>query len=430
MKRIASAAALLTLAALVGSAADPIKVGLRLVSDGYTQPLAYASLPQGGALIIDQPGQVYTLGRDGNRTLALDLSERLSEINKGNFDERGCLCIALHPKFANNHRVFITYTAPKSSVAPADWNCALRLSEFKTTGKDPVTIDPSSEIVRLEVDKPYHNHNGGRIAFGPDGHLYLSVGDGGNGNDEGKRPETGNGQNLGVLLGKILRLDIETPAGHGIPTDNPFVSEAGVLPEIWAYGVRNPWGLTFDRGGKRELFAGDVGQDVFEEVDIIVKGGNYGWRLREGFHGFDPKSTRSAPANAPTKGARGEPLLDPILEYRHPGPQKSADALGISITGGYVYRGKALPQLQGKYVFGDWSRNFGLPQGVLAAATRPAEEGAHWPFEAIEVANPAKWAGFICAFGQDDDGELYLLTNQTATLVPGNGKVWKIVPAE
>jgi len=163
-------------------------------------------------------------------------------------------------------------------------------------------------------------------------------------------------------------------------------------------------------------------------VDLIRKGGNYGWNLREGFHGFDPKSPKTAPAEAVKTGPRGESLQDPILEYKHTGPKKDPDAQGISITGGYVYRGKAFPDLVGRYVFGDWSRNFGLPQGVLLAATRPAEASKPWTLEQIEVVDPQKFAAFITAIGQDDDGELYVMTNGTNGLTPGNGKVWKLVP--
>jgi Glucose / Sorbosone dehydrogenase len=194
--------------------------------------------------------------------------------------------------------------------------------------------------------------------------------------------------------------------------------------------MRNPWAMTFDRGGKHELFVADVGQNLFEEVDIITRGGNFGWPKREGFHPFDPKAAFAIPATGADKGVRGEPFVDPIFEYPHPkGPKKDPVALGISITGGYVYRGKAIPSLQGKYIFGDWSRNFGLPQGVLAVATPPADPSSKWTYEPLEVASPEKWTAFICAFGEDDDEEVYVLTNQTSTIVPGRGRVWKIAPA-
>jgi glucose/arabinose dehydrogenase len=432
MKSLRSLLAVFCLGGVVTALADSPKIGLRLVVDGLTQPLSYSALPDGRALVVDQIGQVRLIDKEGKLAAepVLDLTKKLSPINLGSFDERGVLCLALHPKFAINRRVFLTYTAPKRASAPADWDCTLRLSEFQLPAGEPLRVDPASEIVRLEVDKPYNNHNGGRIAFGPEGMIYMSVGDGGNANDEGNRPAIGNGQNTDTLLGKILRLDVETPDRHSVPLDNPYIHEAGFRPEIWAYGLRNVWGMSFDRGGTHQLFAADVGQDLFEEVDIIVKGGNYGWHVREGFHPFDPKSPKSIPATGATKDARGKDFIDPIFEYRHTGPKREGEPIGISITGGYVYRGKAIPSLAGRYVFGDWSRNFGFPQGLLISATPPAAGETKWTLDSMTVAAPERWSAFIVAFGEDNDGELYVLTNQSNALVPGKGRVWKIVPAE
>jgi len=430
-------ASALSLALLVGATQLPAattKVVLQPVAEGLTQPLTYVQLPDGSALVVDQPGFVWLIEKDGNRRAepVLNLTNKLSAINHGAFDERGLIDLALHPKFKANRRVLLTYTAPRRSSAPADWDCTLRLAEFMLPANQPLRIDPNSEKVLIEVDKPYANHNSGRIAFGPDGFLYLGVGDGGNANDQGKRPETGNGQNLKTHLGKILRLDVDQSSGgqtYGIPSDNPFANGREGLPEIYAYGLRNIWGLSFDRGGTHELFGADVGQNLFEEVDIIVKGGNYGWSLREGFAAFDPKAPNKPPAEIPTKGPRGEPLVEPILQYKHTGPKKDPEALGISITGGFIYRGKHFPELVGQYVFGDWSRNWALPQGVLLTAKRPAGGTGRWSIESIEVVSPEKFAGYITAFGQDNEGELYLLTNGSNGLTPGKGQVWKLAPA-
>ncbi|MBN8246163.1 MAG: PQQ-dependent sugar dehydrogenase [Verrucomicrobia bacterium] len=413
---------------------DPVRVALQPVAEGLTSPLSVVPLPDRGALVVDQIGMLRVLGGNGqlHPEPALNLTNRLSAINHGSFDERGLIDVALHPDFAGNRRIFVTYTAPRRAEAPADWDCTLRLSEFRLPAGEPLRVDPASEKVLLEVDKPYANHNSGRLAFGPDGLLYLGVGDGGNAHDQGKRPETGNGQNLRSLLGKILRLDVDHPSSgraYGIPSDNPFADGREALPEIYAYGLRNPWGLSFDRGGSRELFVADVGQDLFEEVDIIRKGGNYGWSLREGLEGFSAQSPKTPPTNAPTVGARGEPLLDPILQYRHTGLKKDPEAQGISITGGHVYRGKALPALEGRYVFGDWSRNWGVPQGVLLAATRPSGADTRWSLERLEVVEPKGFAGYVTGFGQDRDGELYVLTNGSNGLTPGKGRLWKLVPA-
>jgi len=426
------------LALAIGSStlqAAPVQVALKRVAEGLTQPLTFLQLPEGASLVVDQPGFLWLIQKDGTRRTepVLDLTQKLSPINKGSFDERGFVDLALHPKFQSNHKVMISYTAPRRASAPADWDSTLRISEFTVSGGANPHVDTASEKVILEIDKPYSNHNSGRLAFGPDGFLYISVGDGGNANDQGKRPETGNGQNLKTHLGKVLRIDVNKTSKHGnyaIPSDNPFADGTQALPEIYAYGLRNIWGLSFDRGGTHELFAADVGQDLYEEVDIITKGGNYGWSLREGFAAFDPKNPKKSPAEIPKKGPRGGPLIDPILQYKHTGgPKKDPEAIGISITGGYIYRGKALPSLSGHYVFGDWSRNWGLPQGTLLAAQRPASSSGKWTFETLEVVAPEKFSGYITGFGQDNDGELYVLTNGSNALIPGKGQVWKLVPA-
>lgn len=412
--------------------AEAPRVALKLVAEGLTQPVSYAPLPDGLALVVEQTGQIRLIDEHGKLADApvAVLTNRLSALNHGAFDERGLLCVAPHPGFASNRRLFATYTAPRRASAPADFDCTLRLVEFVVPVGEPMQVDLASERVLLEVDKPFANHNGGRLAFGPDGLLYMSVGDGGAANDRGKRPETGNGQDLSTHLGKVLRLDVSAPGKYRIPRDNPFADGKVARPEIWAYGLRNVWALTFDKRGQRELFAADVGQNLFEEVDIITKGANYGWSLREGFQGFDAKAPNTPPADAPRTGARGEPLVDPVFEYKHTGGKKDPEAVGISITGGFVYRGKALPQLEGRYVFGDWSRNWALPQGTLLAATRPADGKGRWTFEPLTVTAPSPLGAYITAFGQDERGELYVLTNGANSLVAGKGKVWKIVPAE
>jgi len=408
------------------------RVSLTRVADGLTSPLSYVALPDGRALIVDQPGLVRLLEAPGrlSEAPALDLRPRLSPINHGAFDERGVLGLALHPRFRKNGRVLVSYTAPRRPTAPADWDCTLRVSEFTVAASPGFIIDPASEKVRLEIDKPYANHNGGRIAFGPDGYLYVGVGDGGNANDEGKRPGIGNGQSLDTLLGKILRIDVDTPAGHGIPRDNPFADGKVARPEIWAYGIRNPWGLSFDRAGDRALYSADVGQTLWEEVNIIRKGGNHGWRLREGAVGFNPKSPDKPLPEAPGTGARGEAFVGPVAVYKNRnGFKKDPDAHGISVTGGFVYRGKALPELRGDYVYGDWGRIWGVPGGTLLVAHRPKSGGASWAVEPLALGTPAKVASYIVGFGEDNDGELYVLTNGNIGLTPGKGEVWKIVPA-
>jgi hypothetical protein len=190
--------------------------------------------------------------------------------------------------------------------------------------------------------------------------------------------------------------------------------------------------MSFDRGGKHELFQAEVGQDLFEEVNIIQRGGNYGWNLREGFHGFDPKAPKKMPETTPTKDAEGRPLLDPILEYKHSNNfQKDPEARGISITGGYVYRGKALPQLTGKYLFGDWQAAWPLAGGNVYVASPPTGGGAKWTMDYLNLKDfpKGRLKAFLIGFGQDADGEIYVLTNDKNGLVGKSGKVYKLVPA-
>ena len=417
-----------------GGAEGTAGIGLKLVAEGFTSPTALMSLDDGSGrlLVADQIGVIYVLSKDGAKADQpfFDVRSRLTKL-KDAFDERGLLGLALHPRFQENRKVYMTYSAPLRNTAPTDWDNSLRIAEFKVMESDRTRVDPGSERVLLEIDKPYFNHNGGSIAFGPDGYLYISVGDGGNANDEGKgHSPQGNGQDTTVLLAKILRIDVDKGNPYGIPADNPFADGKKGRPEIFAYGMRNAWRISFDRGGSHELFAGDVGQTMYEEVDIIVKGGNYGWNLREGFHCFNIKDALHPQEDCPKVGAAGEPLLDPILEYKNiNGHRRDPEARGISVTGGYVYRGKALPQLAGKYVFGDWSRNFVVPDGVLLVASRPDSSAQKvWTLQPLELAAPQKVGAFVVAFGQDAEGELYVLTNGRNMITGNTGKVYKLAP--
>jgi glucose/arabinose dehydrogenase len=412
-------------------------INLQQVAEGFTSPLNAVPLDDGsGRLLIgDQLGTIHVLGKDNQLSADLfaDLTSRMVELKKG-FDERGLLGIVLHPKFRDNRRLFIYYSAPLRSSAPTNFNHTSRLSEFKVTAENAAKLDMASERIVLEIDEPDFNHNGGRMAFGPDGMLYIGVGDGGTANDEGVgHAPGGNGQSLGTLLGKVLRIDVDSGTPYTVPKDNPFVGDPAVKPEIYAYGLRNPWGLAFDRGGQRELFLADVGQGLFEEVNIITKGGNYGWFLREGFEGFDPRNANQVPTNAPRRDARGQAFVDPIFVYKHPprsGKIDPTQTIGISITGGYVYRGKAFPQLVGKYVFGDWSRSWALPDGVFFVATRPESGQGPWKLEFLDVKIPGngKLGGYITAFGEDADGELIVMTNGRNSLTGKTGKVYRLTP--
>lgn len=425
----------LSLAALLAASADAADgksgVALKLLATNLTGPTVLGDFDGKRMLLAEQVGTLHLMSPDGQLKPFGDLSAKLA-INLGKFDERGVLGIAPHPKFAQNRKLFICYSAPLRASAPTNWNHTMIIAEFTAKGD---TLDVASERVVLQIDRPYFNHNGGRIAFGPDGFLYIGSGDGGHKNDINKdekdkaRGPRGNAQDLNTLMGKILRIDVDKPAAgkaYGIPQDNPF-AKGGGLPEIYAWGIRNPWSLTFDRAGQRELFEGDIGQNRWEEINIIVKGGNYGWNLKEGVEWFNPKG-ENKPLEKPYFDPGDAKFIAPIIAYENlaAAPQTGK---GKSVTGGYVYRGKALPQLAGKYIFSDWSKHFSLPQGVLYAATRGAD--GKWTMEDLVPESHATGhiGAFVWAFGEDKDGELYVLTNQTGALGTKGGKVWKLVKA-
>jgi glucose/arabinose dehydrogenase len=409
-----------------GDPASQPRLGLELVAQGFTSPVALASPRDdtGRLFIADQVGTIWVLSADGERSAEpfLDLRDRMVGLNI-TYDERGLLGLALHPDFAENGRFFVYYSAPLRGDAPSDWDHTSHLSEFSLSEVGADRADPESERILLQVDQPQSNHNGGQIAFGPDGYLYVPLGDGGGANDTGLgHPPQGNGQDRTTLLGSILRLDVDGAEPYGVPADNPFSGDQG-REEIYAYGLRNPFRISFDAGGDGQLFAGDVGQNLWEEVDIVSKGSNYGWHIREGFHCFDPEQPGEPAGQCPDTGPYGEPLVDPILEYSH--------SLGISVIGGYVYRGSALPELQGHYIFGDWSTTFVNGDGKILDAVPPASPDSQWEFRPFTIATSdnGQVDDFVLSFGEDTDGELYVLTTGWPGPVRDTGKVYKLVPA-
>ncbi len=424
-----------------------LKVQLKQIATGLTAPTILIPYNKNQMLLGEQTGKLSLVSKSGKITEFGDIKSLLGP-QKTAFDERGLLGIALHPKFNQNKKLYLCYSGPLRQGAKEHWDHTSHVSEFTVKGD---SLDGKSERVLLQIDEPYFNHDGGRIAFGPDGYLYIASGDGGHKNDinqparidrktkkvevpaiEARGPR-GNGQDMTTLLGKILRIDVDSRAGgnqYGIPKDNPFVSKKGARPEIWAYGMRNPWSLTFDTGGKKELFVGDVGQSRWEEVNIITRGGNFGWNLREGYEWFNPKK-ELAPLDKPYTGETLTGYVDPIVAYENMGAF-GTKGKGRSITGGYVYRGKAIPELQGKYVFGDWSRNLGPKLGILYVATRPAK-GHKWDYEALGTGKDGdtNLGAFLWAFGADADGEIYVLTNPKNTVASdGKGSIQKLVPAK
>lgn len=403
---------------------DPA-VALEPVARGLTSPVALAEAPDGSGrlFVVDQIGVIRVISPDGDLLDRpfLDLREQVVDLDES-YDERGLLGLAFHPDYADNGRFFVYYSAPLRPGAPGAWNNTSHLSEFRVS-TDPLLADPSSERVLMLIDEPQANHAGGTVAFGPDGYLYLSLGDGGGAGDVGVgHPIPGNGQDTSTLLGSILRIDVDSGEPYAIPPDNPFATGAGA-EEIYAYGFRNPYRFSFDREDGR-LFVGDAGQNLFEEVSVVERGGNYGWRIMEGTHCFDVDNPDSPEAECPETGPDGRPLLPPVIEYSH-------DELGLVVVGGYVYRGEALPGLEGAYVFGDWSESFDRPSGTILAAV-PSSEGGLWPWQRVRIAGASdgELGHYLQAFGEDADGELYVLVKDRPGPVGNTGQVLRMVPPE
>ncbi len=335
---------------VVGGLVNPI--GLEHAQDG-----------SGRLFIIEQDGRIL-IWKDDTLLDApfLDIRDRVG--SRGS--EQGLLGLAFHPRYAENGYLYVNYT---------DTNGDTHIARFTVSEGNPDQADPTTEKTLMVVSQPFGNHNGGVVVFGPDGYLYLGLGDGGSGGD----PQ-GNAQSTQTLLGKILRIDVDSGDPYGIPPDNPFAGEGG-LPEIWAYGLRNPWRISFDRliG---DLYIGDVGQNQWEEIDFLSSGAqpgaNFGWDYREGFHPFE--------------GAyQGNDLIDPLIEYDH--------SQGCSVTGGVVYRGINLQAWQGVYIYGDYCS--GNVWGLLR------NSDGSWQNGLLFQTNSR-----ISSFGVDEAGELYLVDHR------------------
>lgn len=395
--------------------------------------ITHASDGSDRLFIIDQRGLIHVLQNDSILpTPMLDLGSKLIS-ERPVFDERGLLGIAFHPNFGEvgmtgADKFYVYYSAPHPDVRqgnPAAVNPNHRsvVAEYAVTEVGSNVADPTSERILMEFDQPQFNHNGGYLGFGADNLLYISTGDGGGANDNqvghtGGGPGNpsgvlGNAQDRTNLLGKILRIDVDANDGptsqYGIPEANPFVGVGGgVREEIFAYGLRNPWRATFDDGpgGDGRLIVADVGQNRVEEINVIEPGGNYGWRVKEGSFDFD-NTTIPNPAAS---------LIDPIAEYTRPGTGLPLLEVGISITGGVVYRGSQHPELYGKYIFGDFSTGFQPANGTLLGL----EETMPGEFDVtildVEGGNPI--GEYIIAFGLDENGEAYMATR---TVLAANG---------
>jgi len=393
----------------------PSTVGLETVVTGLENPLDVAFPPDSGrTYVAEQRGTIRVLDAEGRPTeTLLDLRDT---VEAGG--EKGLLGIALHPDFGTNRRLFVRYSSPPRAGTPRGYSHTFVLAEFDVQD-DGLSVRRESELSVLEIPQPQGNHNAGAIAFGPDGHLFVTVGDGGAGGDQGAGHVDdwygavggGNGQDVTEnLLGSILRIDVDDSADgsdYAIPDDNPLVGEPG-LDEHYAWGFRNPWRFAFDG---TDLYVGDVGQNSYEEVDLVEKGGNYGWNVREGTHCF---GADKCPDETPPGVRGGEPLRDPVIEY----PQTGADVRGVSVIPGNVYRGSAVPGLQGRFVFGDFRA-----EGRLFCAT-PADAGL-WPTTVLPIADAdADELRQLLSMARHE-GDLYVLGNGA-----NGGGLHRLVPAE
>lgn len=411
---------------LIQAHADTPAIALKKLADGFVAAVHLVPLPGTDDLVVvDQAGVAYVMNPEGKRAEQpfLDVRSKLAKLNAG-FDERGLLSIAFHPDFPDTPKVFAYYSAPLQEGAPEGWNHTSHVASFTVEGK---AADLSSEKIILKIDQPQFNHNSGKLVFGKDGHLFITLGDGGAASDSGDgHVEGGNAQDIEQLLGKVLRINVDEGDPYSVPQDNPLVGKPG-RDEIYAWGLRNPWGVVLNPDNDGELILGDVGQDRYEEVNVIKKGGNYGWNIREGFEGFDPSDRRALDVDRPKEDKLGNALIDPVLSYKnrnHPEFKDDPEALGISVTGGEVYTGKALPALEGKYIFGDWSQQWAPGKGRLFIADRNGEQ---WTMQDLSVDVNLEGT-YVTAFGKDRQGEVYVLTAGQPGFGAVLGAVYKIVP--
>lgn len=333
------------------------------VVSGLARPLdlAHSGDGSGRLFVLEQVGVIRIIQNDQLLPEPfLDIRDRVGATS----NEQGLLGIAFHPQYPQNGYFYLNYTDRRGDTV---------IARYSVSADSPDRADPNSEFVLLQVDQPYPNHNGGQVAFGPDGYLYIALGDGGSAND----PQ-GRGQSLNTLLGKILRIDVDNGDRYAIPADNPFVGGGG-LPEIWMYGLRNPWRFSFDTA-TGDMYIADVGQNAWEEINFwpagAPGGANFGWAYREGAHPF-----RDTPP-------AGVELIDPVAEYQHP--------TGCSVTGGYVYRGAALPEMQGVYLYSDYCS--GIVWGLLRQPDGGWQNGVLFELRAT-----------VTSFGLDEAGEIYLI---------------------
>jgi glucose/arabinose dehydrogenase len=474
----------IVLAVDVTGLGDGPRLDVKLVADGLVAPvdLTFAPDRSGRRFIVDQTGLVLILTASGQvlPTPFLNITDRV--VLQSAFDERGLLALAFHPQFPSNGKLYVQYSAPREGpnicvaedgrVPTGPEGCPLqytrRISEFIVSSTDPNRVDPSTERVVFRIQWPGRKHNGGGLAFGPDGMLYIGVGDGGfihgpSGADDpfNVDPDLLFGdliaQNLTSLYGKILRIDVDRGDPYGIPPDNPFVGPDGIPDEIYAWGFRNPFRISFDREGDRAMYVSAPADTFFEATYKVTQPGNYGWAVKEATHCIvrssalaPPETIRCSSAaqcpvgpqvstcsdlgvcSCPTVGPLREPIHDPIIEYLNfavedPRSRLPGQGFGRASLGGHMYRGQAIKWLRGRFVQGDFAVNV-LDGQIFVAKEMPL--GKLWQLRRAFVFDPSDPArlGFMKSIGQDAEGELYAVTgNFTPTGLAG--RIWKIIDA-
>lgn len=360
---------LVLFALLAATTASADEIALKSVAGGLVQPTSIVNAGDSRLFVTQQTGRIAIY--DGTRVLPQPFLDVSTLVSLG--EERGLLGLAFSPHYRDDGAFYIDYTNTAGNTVVA---------RYRVSASDPNRADPASAQILFTVVQPYPNHNGGELQFGPDGYLYIGMGDGGSGGDPQNRAQT-----LSTLLGKILRIDVENAATYRVPASNPFVNHGGAAPEVWAWGLRNPWRFSFDRV-TGDLWVADVGQDNFEEIDFqpatSIGGENYGWHRMEGFHCYDPSTN-----------CNDSTLTLPVLEYSH-------DDGSCSVTGGYRYRGARYPRLYGTYFYGDYctGKMWGATAGGSGFTSRLLTDTTMQ----------------ITTFGEDVNGELYVADYRTGTI--------------
>jgi glucose/arabinose dehydrogenase len=428
---------------VLSGAAAAQTLALKPLVQGLVAPIQLEALPDGSGrmLVVQQNGVVRLLQADGSLAQEpfLDLRPQMLPV-ANDFEERGLLGFALHPQFARNGRFAVFYSAPLRASAPKAWNHTKRVSEFNIKPGSTGPVDLVTERVLIEQDWPSRKHNGGALAFGPDGLLYIGFGDSGASHGIGPKVlfEAFDvpadlliwdhlAQDLHSLYGKVLRIDVDRGfPGYAIPPGNPLVGKAG-RPEVYAWGFRNPYRIAFDRNGSGDFYITATAETLWEAAYRVRRPGNYGWPLIEGTHCVDRLKPREPPAACARTDASGAALELPVVEYanmqvQHPASKLGLTGVGTAITGARMYRGSDIPSLRGKLVFSDWSAAFRQPSGQLFVASPGTAPDALWPFERVLQLDAR-----IISLAEDRAGEIYVLTHEGMGPFGETGRVYRLV---